>query len=135
MSTEQKSTTAKAKRTPKPKVVKVPKQLKLRVTYVRRISWGRYSTHVVEIESNTPFLNSNPRAILEKIVRLDAKINRVDLQRPVKAQIQISTVQDVSTATPKLYRCTIWDSASLSDWNDKGVYTAYIEAEGASELN
>ena len=132
MSTEQKSTTTKAKRTPKPKV---PKRITLRVTYVRKISWGRYSTHVVEVKSNVPFLNSNPRAILEKVVRLDSKINRSDLQRPSKAQIQISTVQDVSMATPKLYRTGVWDSSKLTDWNDKGVYTAYIKAEGSSDLN
>lgn len=133
MSTEQKSTTSTTKAS-KPKS-KVPKKATYRVTYIRKISWGRYSTHVVEFKSNVPFLNSNPRAILEKVARLDAKINREDLQRPSKAQIQISTVQDVSTLIPKLYRVKVWDSSTLSDWNDKGVYTTYIKAEGSSDLN
>lgn len=127
MSTDNKSTEPKAtKKTPKPKVAK-PRTL--RVAYSKKLSWGRQATNVVEIKVTLPFLNSVPRAILEKVIREDPAINRADLDRPSKARIKVINVQDVTTAVVKNYRAVIWDSAQLTDWADKGVYTDYLNAE------
>ena len=125
--TKKKVTPKAVKRGPvKPKVAK-PKTL--RVAYSRKLSWGRYATNVIEIEASLPFINSVPRAILEKIIREDSAINRADLDRPSKARVQVISVQDVTTAVVKNYRASVWDSAQLNDWADKGVYTEYLDAE------